>query len=104
MLHTLKTLYKWCAKHNPEIINNLTHLHDYCYNTQLDNTNSLQWFIYKLRKKLPQQGIQNIFLACIKEAYLRKNENMLYCNILSLNSAKKYKSLLLNSPSEDVKP
>lgn len=94
MLHTLRTLYDFAAKHYPEFVDYLPRLRDYCYHTKYDQTGSLRWFMYKIRNRFPQREVQSIFIALLQEASLKNTTDIFYHDVMSLRIAQKYAQII----------
>ncbi|MEW5804854.1 MAG: hypothetical protein AB1847_22430 [bacterium] len=99
MLHTLKTLYLWCNKHNPLVLERFEKLSQYCNDPEYNGLNrgekSLHWLIQNLRYKIMQKDLQDVFYYCLLEA-LVYGEDDLYTNIFRFDIARKYRPQLNN--------
>jgi hypothetical protein len=102
MLHNLKTLYQWCNKHNPLVLERFKDLAQYCQDATKTNhntgENSLYWYINKLRYSVTQKEIQDIYYYCLLEAVVY-GEQYLYDDIFKFDIAKKYRYNVMKGKS-----
>lgn len=103
MYHTLKTLWEWAAKHNPDLVSRFRHLADYCQEAdqmQKPKTGhlnrghkSLKWLIYSLRDKLSEDELRQVFYYTLIECAVY-SEEYLYNDVFVTKIAREHRHLL----------
>lgn len=104
-IHTLRTLFELTSKFYPQLTNQFQQLEEYCTDDNpIQNTGvkSLKHIVYNLRGKLNQKELEELFYLMLCEVIAFKNESLLFDDIFSLKSLRRYKSLI-PTPKIDIK-